>query len=135
MSGGNSEDLLSVNERTKKINDAIRNMLRTYVYDCHSISQSQISAARIIDCILDEFVKAARDFDKMDMPLTGRLKNILSYNYISAYKNKINEIDNDSNEDNKNKKRAYYQLLLATDNVCGMTDSYAKEIYKLLNAD
>lgn len=135
MSGQSSDDLLSINDRTKNINTAIRKMLRKYVYDGTGISQSQISAARILYCILDEFVKTAIDFDSIEMPLTGRIKNVMSFNYINAYKNKINEIDNDNNEDNKNKKRAYYQLLLATDNVCGMTDSYAKEMYKLLNAD
>ena len=57
--------------------------------------------------------------------LDRRLMNIISQNYMSAYRHH-------SREKTKEEK-LYLRLLLVTDYICGMTDTYAKTLYQELH--
>ena len=57
--------------------------------------------------------------------LESRLMSILSDNYKNAYR--AAAVGRGEGE------RLYLRLLLVTDFVCGMTDSYAKSLYQELN--
>jgi len=56
----------------------------------------------------------------------GKLYNLISDNYRF-----VNEKYSPHNGDERD--YCYNRLLLATDFICGMTDSYAKELYQKLN--
>ena len=55
-----------------------------------------------------------------------RLVSFISDNYKSAYHHQA--------KGKSEEEKLYLRLLLATDTICGMTDSYAKRLYQELNA-
>ena len=80
-----------------------------------------------VDFLLDKFVNAAISYDTEieQNALDRRLMNIISQNYMSAYRHH-------SREKTKEEK-LYLRLLLVTDYICGMTDTYAKTLYQELH--
>ena len=55
-----------------------------------------------------------------------RLVSFISENYKTAYHNQA--------KGKSEVEKLYLRLLLVTDYICGMTDSYAKRLYQELNA-
>lgn len=75
---------------------------------------------------IDNF-SAAVNFDtgtKLS-PMKDRLMNMISDNYRQIY--------TIYSEGKSDKEKLYLRLLLVTDFVCGMTDSYAKRLYQELS--
>lgn len=98
-----------------------------YVFRSTHIIKMEISANTIIRFLLDTFVPAAVKYDT-DEPLNSveeRLMSIISRNYLMAYKV--------ASEGKSDQEKLYLRLLLVTDFICGMTDSYAKNLYQQLN--
>lgn len=58
-------------------------------------------------------------------PMKDRLMNMISDNYRQIY--------TIYSEGKSDKEKLYLRLLLVTDFVCGMTDSYAKRLYQELS--
>lgn len=98
-----------------------------YVFISKPILKLEIAAQTILNFLLDRFVDAAIPYD------TGRKLNavqeklmmLVSDNYKAIYKIYSKEKDE--------VEKLYLRLLLVTDSVCGMTDSYAKSLYQELN--
>ena len=88
----------------------------------------EISAGNMINFLLDKFIPAAIHYDTdVDLsPMENRLISIISENYLQIYSiySKKYELDNE---------KLYLRLLLVTDFICGMTDSYAKRLYQELS--
>ncbi|MDE6710466.1 MAG: deoxyguanosinetriphosphate triphosphohydrolase, partial [Oscillospiraceae bacterium] len=98
-----------------------------YVFRSKQILTSEIAAGNIINFLLDKFVPAAIHADT-EIKLThmeDRLINIISENYMQIY----NIYSNGKDE----KTKLYLRLLLVTDYICGMTDSFAKRLYQKLS--
>lgn len=83
----------------------------------------------MIDFLMDKFVTAIIQYDdgkERRGSIDLRMVSFISGNYKKAYhfhaKGKTDE------------ERLYLRLLLVTDYVCGMTDSYAKRLYQELRA-
>lgn len=93
------------------------------------ILRSEIAAGNMISFLLDSFIPAAIAYDsgKKLSPMEDRLINIISENYLAIY-HKYS-----SGEDEQYK--LYLRLLLVTDFVCGMTDSYALRLYKQMRGE
>ena len=75
---------------------------------------------------VERFVDAAIRYDS-DEPMTAvqeKLMSLISENYRAIYH--VYAKGKDETE------RLYLRLLLVTDEICGMTDSYAKEMYQEL---
>jgi len=82
----------------------------------------------ILNFLMDKFVHAALYYDT-DTPLSTidlRFISLISDNYKSAYKY--------HSAGKSEEEKLYLRLLLVTDYVCGMTDSYAKRLYQELNS-
>lgn len=97
------------------------------VFESQHIQKLEISAGTIIDFLLDKFVNAAISYDTEfeQNALDKRLMNIVSQNYMNAYRYHSKE--------KTEKEKLYLRLLLVTDYICGMTDSYAKTLYQELH--
>lgn len=106
---------------------ALGDIAYKYAFCSSSILKLEISAGTIIDFLLDKFVNAAINFDTNNelSSLDKKLMSIISENYKQIYK--IYTKDKDESE------KLYLRLLLVTDYICGMTDSYAKRLYQELN--
>lgn len=106
---------------------ALKDIATRYVFRSSHIIKMEISANTIIKFLLSTFIPAAVKYDS-GVPLSSvedRLMSIISRNYLMAYK--AASQGKDENE------RMYLRLLLVTDFICGMTDSYAKNLYQQLN--
>ncbi len=98
------------------------------VFTTPSIYKMEVAESVIMDFLMDKFVKAVLYYDT-DVKLNDIDKRVVSFiseNYKSAYHNQAE--GKDENE------KLYLRLLLVTDYICGMTDSYAKRLYQELNA-
>lgn len=106
----------------------IMDALGDIAYRCAFISapilKLEIGADAIFRFLLDKFVDAAIRYDS-DEPMTAvqqKLMSLISDNYKAVY-----HIYADGKDE---KEKLYLRLLLVTDEVCGMTDTYAKELYQ-----
>ena len=98
------------------------------VFTTPSIYKMEVAESVIMDFLMDKFVKAVLYYDT-DVKLNDIDKRVVSFiseNYKSAYHKQAE--GKDENE------KLYLRLLLVTDYICGMTDSYAKRLYQEMNA-
>ncbi len=98
------------------------------VFATPTIYKMEVSEAVILDFLMDKFVNAVLYYDT-DIKLSEIDKRIVSFiseNYKSAYHYQA--------EGKSEEEKLYLRLLLVTDYICGMTDSYAKRLYQELNA-
>lgn len=99
------------------------------VFQSETIYRMEVKEAVILDDLMDRFIGAAIKYDDPAQKLNSieeRLISFVSNNYKSAYRYHA--------EGKPEIYRLYLRLLLVTDYICGMTDSYAKRLYQELNA-
>ena len=89
----------------------------------------EVSESAMIDYLMDKFVSAAVKYDDSAQKLgtiESRMIWFISDNYKNAYHRQA--------KGKSEAEKLYLRLLLVTDYICGMTDSYAKRLYQELNA-
>ena len=126
MDGSFGSELLEGTEG-KHIVDALGDIAVKYAFNSEQILKIEVSADRILRYLLDKLVPAAicYDTDAPKRPIDSRMISFISDNYKSIYH--IYSVGKSEEE------KLYLRLLLVTDYVCGMTDSYAKRLYQELN--
>lgn len=98
------------------------------VFITPSIYKMEVAESVILNFLMDKFVNAVLYYDT-DVKLgeiDKRIVSFISENYKSAYHKQA--------EGKSEAERLYLRLLLVTDYICGMTDSYAKRLYQEMNA-
>ena len=131
MNGTYNNELL-LDSKVANAVKIIRNIEKDYIYYCKEIVQSKIEAHKIISCLLENFVLSAfnaKNNGKKDNR-DNLIYNLFSTNYKFICNSTITKNDYKENEDDY----IYTKLQLVTDVICGMTDSYALDIYKMLVA-
>lgn len=115
-------DLLDLSE-AESLKKAFKE-LGEILYNCKEVLKLELTGDKIITVLLDEFTKA------MTSPKRSRkgskeekLYNLISSNYRFL-------MDKYPDSDNK----LYNELRLITDFICGMTDSYALDLYRSITA-
>ena len=99
------------------------------VFQSETIYRMEVKEAVMIDNLMDRFMGAAIKYDDPEQKLNSieeRLISFISNNYKRAYRYHAGG--------KSDIYRLYLRLLLVTDYICGMTDSYAKRLYQELNA-
>lgn len=94
------------------------------VFTSHDIYRMEVAASVILKDLMDWFVPAALGYEE-DGNLGAkekRMMSLISSNYKRAYQ-QVAQMES-------KEKKVYLRLLLATDYICGMTDSYAKRLYQ-----
>lgn len=131
MDGEFQEELFSnVNHTiTMKI---LKNAMVQFVYNSPGILRLELSAQTILSFLLDKFVHSVLYFGCEDdtYKLTQADKkclHLISSNYKNDYKNEICGHENDE------KYCLYLRLLMVTDYISGMTDSFARTLYRELS--
>ena len=97
------------------------------VFVTPDIYKMEVAESVILDFLMTKLVNAVIYYDT-DMKLSEIDKRMLSFvsgNYKSAYHYQA--------EGKSEEEKLYLRLLLVTDYICGMTDSYAKRLYQELN--
>lgn len=126
MEGTFTKELLAVSHGNA-LACALGDMAVRYVFRSKEIFKLEIAAGRIYDFLLGSLVKAAVVYDT-DLPssaVDGKIMALVSENYIRAYRT--------FSEGRPEEEKLYLRLLLVTDYICGMTDSYAKKLYQELS--
>lgn len=107
---------------------ALGDIAYRYAFRSSSIVMSELSESSMMTFLLDKIVWAALRFDTEEKRIFDRdLTEVLSENYL--------EICKRSCEGKPEAEQCYRRLLFATDCVCGMTDSYAEEFYRILSGN
>lgn len=113
----------------EKLMDLLGDMAFTKVFTSETIYRMEVAEGAMIDFLMDKFVTAVVKYDDPGQKLGStdlRMVSFISSNYKNAYHYHArgkSEIE-----------RLYLRLLLVTDYICGMTDSYAKRLYQELKA-
>ncbi len=126
MSGSFTSDLLSAS-KARPVSEALSGIAYERAFLSKQILRTEIAAGTMLDFLLDKLAYAAVDFDtdKKLSSIDEKIMSIISDNYIQNYR--FYSKDKDEGE------KLYLRLLLVTDSICGMTDSYAKTLYQELS--
>ena len=130
MNGNFSQELLSVSSANELVNIIRRGVEQKYIYYSRNITKTKLQSYQIIDTLLNRFVpsvfngKNAGSSDDKDSLTYSLISN--NYRYVCEKKCKEKEYNDPEN--------IYYRLLLVTDFIAGMTDTYAMDMYHLLTA-
>ena len=111
----------------KKVIQGLKELAYRKVYMSSSILKLELMGNEIISFLLDRFVQALIPYDT-DQPMSEideKYISLLSGNYLDNYHRTVRSV----HEENE---RLYHRLLLAADFISGMTDSYAKMLYREL---
>lgn len=108
----------------------LKKAMSEFVFDSRVITEPEVSAQVILNFLLDKFVPAVVRFDDYGVMTTQDKKiiTLISTNYIDDYyKAKQSDGITDQTE------LLYRRILIATDFISGMTDGYAKTLYKKMS--
>lgn len=104
-------------------------MAYAQVFTSKPIYRMEVAEAVMIDYLMDRFVEPIIKYDDPKAELDSideRMVYFISSNYKNAYHYHANG--------KTDVEKLYLRLLLVTDYICGMTDSYAKRLYQELKA-
>lgn len=110
-----------------------------YIFDSPELVKLEIAANEILEFLLSKFCHAITDYDPFEMipsknALHQKLCLLISDNYKNECKNEFKWLESQPFDDDLKKGyQLYFKLLLVTDYISGMTDSYAKRLYQELN--
>ena len=110
----------------EKMMKALGDIAYQYAFISKPIFKLEIAAKSILDFLLDKFTGAVLYYDtgvKLS-DVNNKLMTLISEDYKRIY--------NHFSEGCTEEEKLYLRLLLVTDYVCGMTDSYAKNLYQEL---
>ncbi len=112
----------------EKLMKLLGNMAYQKVFATPTIYKMEVAEAVMLDFLMDKFVGAVLLYDtEYELSeIDKRIISLISENYKSAYHYQA--------EGKDEIEKLYLRLLLVTDYICGMTDSYAKRLYMELNA-
>ena len=113
----------------EKFMDMLGDLAFREVFTSDTIYRMEVAEATMIDYLMDRFVSAVIKYDDKEEKmgtLDIRMVSFISSNYKNAYHFQA--------QGKSDEERLYLRLLLVTDYICGMTDSYAKRLYQELKA-
>lgn len=127
MSGTYGKDIFS-GTYGEKLMDLLGELAYREVFSTPAIYKMEVAESVILNFLMDKFVNAIiyYDTDKKLSEIDKRMVAFISENYKSAYHKQA--------EGKSEAEKLYLRLLLVTDYICGMTDSYAKRLYQELKA-
>lgn len=125
MEGTYKKDLFS-GTHGEHIADVLGDIAYRYAFISKPILKLEVAAEAILTFLLEKFVDAVIYYDT-EVRLNAvqeKLISLISDNYKAIYKI--------YSKDRSEVEKLYLRLLLVTDSICGMTDSYAKGLYQEL---
>lgn len=107
--------------------ECLGNIAYRYVFSSREIYRMEVKEAVILDFLMERMIQAVLyyDTDRELNAIDSRVLSFISDNYKKAYSYQA--------EGKSEAEKLYLRLLLVTDYVCGMTDSYAKRLYQDMN--
>ena len=126
MNGAYTTDLFS-GTHGNALHDRLGDIAYRHVFVSRPIFKLEISAATILESLLSRFTTAVINYDTgKELPdVQDKLMTLISENYKAVYRRQA--------EGKSPEEKLYLRLMLVTDYICGMTDSYAKRLYQEIN--
>ena len=113
----------------EKLLDLLGALAYREVFTSDAIFKMDVAESTLLKYLMNKFVSAIVKYDDPEQKLGSidtKVVSFISNNYKRAYH---------FHSDGKSEiEKLYLRLLLVTDYICGMTDSYAKRLYQELNA-
>lgn len=125
MEGRMKTDLFAGREGEYMMN-ALGSIAFDYAFNTKPILKLEIAADAVFQFLMDAFVNAAVNYDTQNSQseVQEKLMALISENYKGIY--------HIYSKDKSKEEKLYLRLLLVTDYICGMTDTYAKNLYQEL---
>ena len=128
MKGQYQQDLFYGTNHSESIK-ILKNAMGQFVYDSPGILKLELSSQTILSFLLDKFVHAALYFDYQQeewkpSKADKKFMSLFPDNYKQDY---LDARTGDEQMD------LYLRLLMVTDYISGMTDSYARTLYRELS--
>lgn len=130
MDGEFESELLSVSDASALVSLIRHKIERGFIYYSPAITRTKIKSYQIINSLMSRFIPCvfnARNAGESD-DKESLIYSLISNNYRYVCERKC-EGKSYNDQDN-----IYYKLLLVTDYISGMTDTYAMDMYHLLTA-
>lgn len=129
LDGSYEEDLFYENYHSLTVK-LLKKAMKKFVFNSRIIIEPEVSAQTILNFLLDKFVPAVVHWDGNGEMTTQDKKviTLISENYKEDYL-KAKNVDGLTNEN----ELLYRRILIATDFISGMTDGYAKTLYKKMS--
>ena len=126
MNGTYKYDLFH-DTNVKDLMDDLGDIAYRYSFISKPIFKLEVAAGAILDFLLNKFVEAIIYYDTNEKisSVQERMIALISKDYMRIYKKE--------SEGKSEKEKLYLRLMLVTDYICGMTDSFAKDLYQELN--
>lgn len=113
----------------EKLMDLLGELAFREVFTSDFIYKMEVAESTMLNFLMDKFIAAIVKYDDPVEKLGTidiRMVSFISNNYKRAY--------HYHSEGKSDVEKLYLRLLLVTDYICGMTDSYAKRLYQELKA-
>lgn len=111
----------------KNVREAFKSLATNYVFKDKSTITVELVGEKVITGLLDLFIEAVTSNKRSDnRTKQGKLYSLISSNYRFIAEQYPCARDEDG------EPSLYDRLMLLTDFVCGMTDSYALDLYRKL---
>lgn len=118
----------------------LKDAMSEYVFNSSDIMKLEIAAETILTSLLDKFVSAIIYFGEANdekayqqTKAQKKITSLISENYCENYRLMKSKITAETTDpDIIERDLLYHRLLLVTDYISGMTDSYAKNLYQEL---
>ncbi len=124
MSGELKKELLSASP-ARVLAYALSDIAYRYAFQSPELLKTELSAETMLDVILDKVSGAVMRSGTAEERISDK-------NLITMLNENYREVCRRDCEGKSDAQQAYRRLLLLTDCICGMTDGYAREIYRCL---
>ncbi|MCI9065320.1 MAG: dNTP triphosphohydrolase [Lachnospiraceae bacterium] len=108
----------------------LKKAMKEFVYGSRIIVEPEVSAQTILNFLLDKFIPAAVRFDGGGVMTTQDKKviTLMAPNYLNDYR-----MCSEEGQITDPGELLYHRILAATDFISGMTDGYAKTLYRKMS--
>ena len=111
----------------EELMNLLGDMAHRRVFTSYQIYKMEVIESTILNYLMDRFVKAAIYYD-----VEAAKRNALDERFISFISDNYKRAYHYHSQGKSEEEKLYLRLLLVTDDICGMTDSYAKRLYQEL---
>lgn len=129
MNGTYNDDLFTGTNHSITIK-ALKGAMGKFAFDASNILKLELSAQSILSFLLDKFVHAVLYGDYADKE-HGYVPSKADKKYLSIFSDNYRE-DYRNSKTGDEAYDLYLRLLMVTDYISGMTDSYARNLYREL---
>lgn len=108
------------------LSDALSDIACRYAFNSKEILRIELSVSEMMNCLLERLSGAALRFETPQEKMTdSKLINVISENYVKICRSGWSGPG----------EEMYSRLMLVTDYVCGMTDGFARQLFRELRGE